>query len=162
MQIFAEPVTVEADSTLGFGLIYEFRSSQRLGVEVGMLILPFDFNESAFGMTEKLGDAIALPLILGLDIHLLGEKSRPDLYIGPLIAYTVWGNLEFSEIAGGGETELDDEFGFGAVLGLDVPFGSKGWQFNAGLRYLSLSAKDPSAEIDVDPLMIEVGFGYQF
>jgi len=157
-------VTVEADSTIGLSWFYEYRLNPRIGLEMGIVFVEFDFDESVAGVSGsvELGQAFALPVTFGLDVHLLGEDSKLDLYAGPLIAYTLWGNLDFSPMAGGGMAELDDQFGLGAVVGLDVPFGAGGWQFNAALRYLTLSAEDPSVELEIDPLNVEVGFGYRF
>jgi outer membrane protein W len=156
------PVEVEADSSTGFGVAYEIRINRRLGVETGMIIMPFDFGLEFLGSSEELGDTTAIPITVGLDLHLLGEKSRVDLYAGPIVGYTLWADMDFSAAAGGGVADLDDSFGIGAVLGLDVPFGSSNWQFNAALRYLPMSAEDPSVEIEVDPLFVDLGFGYRF
>lgn len=156
------PVTVEGDSSTGLGAVYEIRINRRLGVETGVIIVPFDFGLEFLGSSGELGDATAIPLTIGLDVHLLGKQSRADLYAGPIVGYTLWSDMEFSAAAGGGMAALDDQFGAGGVLGLDVPFGSSRWQFNASLRYLRVSAEDPSAEIEVDPLFIEVGLGYRF
>jgi outer membrane protein W len=156
------PVSVEGDSSTGFGFVYEIRINQRVGLETGMTIMSFDFGLEFQGASGELGDATAIPVMFGLDVHLLGENTKADLYVGPVLGYTVWGDLELSPTAGGGIADLDDGFGMGAVLGLDVPFGSSKWQFNAALRYLQMSAEDPSAEIEVDPVFFEVGLGYRF
>lgn len=156
------PVEVEGESSTGFGIVYEIRINQRLGIETGMTIMPFDFGLEFLGSSEELGNTTAIPLMFGLDVHLLGEETPVDLYVGPIIGYTLWSDIEFSAAAGGGVAALDDGFGIGAVLGLDVPFGSSKWQFNVSLRYLQISAEDPSMEIEVDPVFVELGLGYRF
>jgi len=54
------PVGVEADSSTGFGVVYEIRINQRLGVETGMAVVPFDFGLEFLGSSEELGDTTAI------------------------------------------------------------------------------------------------------
>ena len=58
--------------------------------------------------------------------------------------------------------ELDGEFTYGANLGLDVSLGSGRGILYVGALYLKAAASDPSAEIDVDPLIVQVGFGFNY
>ena len=65
---------------------------------------------------------------------------------------------------------LNDDLAYGLVLGVDVLMGESAWFFNGGLKYLMASAQltdqddpdDGSIEIDFDPLMVFLGFGYGF
>ncbi len=159
LDVFGMPAVVEADSAVGFGAVYEIRFSDRLGFETGISFVQFDFEVDVMGVGGEFGDAVAIPLLFGLDVHLLDPSSRADLYVGPVAAYTLWSNFDADD---GSQSDLDDEFGIGAVLGVDVPLGSGGCQFNAAARYLQLSAEDPSLEIEIDPLFVELGFGYRF
>ena len=149
--------TVEADSATGLGVVYEFRMSDRFGIESGISFANLDFDVKAAGGTAELGSATMIPMTFGLDIHLL-KKKKVDLFVGPLLAYTSWTDLDGPV----GIVELDSDFGIGAVLGMDVLMGKGSWTFGTGLRYFSSAAGDASAEIDVDPLQVEVGFGRQF
>ena len=149
--------TVEADSATGLGFVYEFRMSDRFGIESGISFAHLDFDVSVAGGSAELGSATMIPLTLGLDVHLL-KNTKVDLFVGPLLAYTTWTNLDGPT----GTVELDSDFGAGAVLGLDVPVGSGSWTFNSGVRYFTAAAGDATADIDVDPVQAEVGFGRRF
>jgi outer membrane protein W len=99
-------------------------------------------------------------LTLGVDFHLLRRNVEPDLYITPLVSYNVWRDLEAARTD---ETlKLDNEWGYGAVLGLDIPIGESGWQINMALRFLRMSAGVGDDVIDIDPVFGEFGFGYRF
>ena len=58
-------------------------------------------------------------------------------------------------------------FVWGGRLGLDIPVGDSAWDVSLGARYLSSSidGDDPDGqpiEIDLDPFLLTVGFGYRF
>lgn len=148
---------IEADSALAFGIVYEVRVNKRWGVESGLYFADFDFDLEVAGVSGEFGDALAIPFWLGVNYHLYsGEKI--DLYVGPQLSYTLWGDLDTPV----GSVTVDEDFGIGAVAGLDVRLGSSGWTFNAGLRYLGMALSDSTAEVDVDPLFAEIGLGFRF
>jgi len=151
------PAEIEADTTFAFGLIYEVRTSKRWGFESGVYFADFDFEIAAVGTSIPFGSALAIPFIVGANFHAF-SNDRVDLYIGPQVAYTLWGNLDTPV----GTAEIDGDFGFGAVAGLDFRPGKSGWTINLATRYLGTSLSDPSVEIDVNPLLLEVGVGYRF
>jgi outer membrane protein W len=161
LDVFGMATLIEADSTAGLSFFYEFRQTHRYGFELGLMFSGFDFNIKAidgFPVDEKIGDAAVLPVTFGVDIHLLSQKTKPDLYVAPLISINLWSELEYE----GGSGELENDFGYGAVVGLDIPFGSGGWQFNLALRYLKMKADDGQDAIEVDPFFVQVGAGYRF
>jgi len=162
LEVLDSLFAVEADSGVGLGFIYELRRNHRFGFEFGLIFVDFDFNVTRIDnipINVKFGDAMVMPLMFGVDIHLLSQNAKPDLYIGPLISYNLWG--DFNPVAGPGG-EMESGFGFGAVVGLDIPFGSGGWQFNTALRYLTMQLDDGVDSFDVNPLFLEVGVGYRF
>ena len=159
--LFGEQVRVEAESTFGLGLFYELRGD-RFGIELGVMFQEYDFKirgTEGSSMDAKLGKARVTPLVVGLDIHMLRPSAKADLYFAPLLTYNIWEDFKHT---GGGTTGLENEWGVGAVLGIDVPFGSAGWQFNGALRYLKMQADDKVDAIDIHPLYIEAGVGYRF
>ena len=112
--------------------------------------------------TEKIGDVTVAPLTAGLNFHLT-PRSRVDFYLGPMISYVVYGDLE-SE----GETlGIDPDFAFGAVAGVDIPLGKGRWLLTGAVRYLDTSATfedmgsgdDP---LDVKPWVAQVSAGVKF
>jgi len=151
------PVEIEADSTFAFGLIYEVRTGKRWGFESGVYFADFDFTIQGAGMSIDFGSALAIPLIAGANFHVFSNE-RVDFYVGPQAVYTFWGNLDTPV----GAAEIDGDFGFGAVAGLDFRPGKSGWTLNLATRYLGTALSDMSAEVDVDPLLVEFGVGYRF
>jgi outer membrane protein W len=150
--------TVEADDALGAGLVFEIRQEHYFGVEIGFLVTEFDFKMRE--ADEVFARAMVMPFTLGVDFHLLRRNVAPDLYITPLVSYNIWGDLEAAETDE--KLELDNEWGYGAVLGLDIPIGERGWQINMALRYLKMSASVGPDAFEVDPVFGEIGFGYRF
>lgn len=151
------PTEIEAQDATGFGVIYEVRLGRRFGVESGIYFADFDFDIRFAGMSTDFGSSLAIPFLLGADVHLV-TGEHVDVYVGPQVAYTLWGNLDTPF----GSTEIDGEFGVGAVAGVDLRLGRSGWTISFGARYLGLALSDPSLKVDVDPLFAEVGIGYRF
>jgi outer membrane protein W len=153
-----EDGTVETDNALGAGLVFEIRQEHYFGVEIGFLATRFDFKVTQ--TDEVFAQAIVVPLTIGVDFHLLRRNVNPDLYITPLVSYNLWGDLE--SVDTDEKIKIDNEWGYGAVLGLDIPLGERGWQINLALRYLRMSASVGPDAFDVDPVFGEIGFGYRF
>jgi len=151
------PAEIEADSTFAFGILYEARMGDRWGFESGVYFADFDFEIQAAGLSLDFGSALAIPLTVGANFHFV-SREHVDLYAGPLVAYTFWGNLDTPV----GTAEIDGDFGFGAVAGADFRLGNSGWTFNLATRYLGTALSDASATVDVDPLLVEAGMGFRF
>jgi len=151
------PVEIEADSAVAFGIVYEIRMGDRWGLESAVYFADFDFAIQSTGVTLEFGSALAIPLILGTNFHVFSNE-RVDLYVGPQVSYTLWGNLDTPV----GMAAIDGDFGFGAVAGIDFRPSKSGWTINLATRYLGTALSDASVEIDVDPLLVEVGVGYRF
>lgn len=149
--------TVQADPSFGFGLSSEYKFTEKVGLEVGILFSDVDFEVETMGVSVDLGSSLMMPLFLECNYHPL-KSEKVDFYFGPLVAYTMWGNLD----VGGGSLEMDNDFGFGAAVGVDVPFGSSDWMFTSSMRYISASTGDSSLELKVDPLFVNLGVGYRF
>lgn len=56
------------------------------------------------------------------------EGASSDLYLGPAVSHVSY------DVDVGSELERSDEWGYGAVLGLDVAIGEAGW--TAGVEAL--------------------------
>jgi outer membrane protein W len=172
-------VRLTGDAGFGFSLVGEYRVNDRLGVELGAqwsendleLQLGGDMFCGSTFCTVTASDSVRpLTLSLGLDAHLTPER-RADLYIGPMLAYVLYTDPTFSVLDGTLRVSIDDELAWGAVVGLDVPFGDRGWHFSSSVRYLEAeadaTARDDEGEagaasLDFDPLTVAVGFGYRF
>lgn len=150
------PTTVTADSVFGFGIAAEYLLSRNVGIETEWFMAEVDFDVEAMGVAVELGSSWMSPFLVALNYH-FNTGEGVDLYAGPLVAYTLWGNLEGSF----GSSESESDFGFGAQVGVDIPARS-GWALAVGVKYFTVSAGDESIEIDVDPLVLRLGVSYRF
>lgn len=161
---------VRVDAGAGIGVRGEYQFSPRLGFEIGA----FASGSAEVGSGVRIGEIGAgvkvssfAALTAGLNVHLV-PRSRPDLYIGPLLAYAAYDDVGLGVSAGRGTAYLsaDRDLGFGAILGLDLPIGKKGWAFNVNLRHirtkLQARGSDGRIEMDYDPTIFAIGFGYRF
>jgi len=63
---------------------------------------------------------------------------------------------------------MKNDFAYGAVAGIDVPFGSGKWRLSSVIRYIKTAAETEATDlatymdIDVDPLIVQVGIGAEF
>lgn len=82
------------------------------------------------------------------------------------MAYVFFGDLELGTggIGGAATIETDDEFGYGAGVGVDVPFGGGGWFVYAAADYLAVdfSFEGSDQSLDFDPFIVRAGFGVGF
>lgn len=156
-----EGVKFEAQSDIGFSFGYEYMATDLVGIDANLSYSEHDVDASYMGLTLTVADATMTPLTVGVNFHVVSNENL-DFYLGPFAAYVMYGDLK-SKIPGIGDASIDDDFGFGAVLGIDVPFGSKGWMFSSALKYLQTSAEPEGDEaLDIDPLVIQLGVGYKF
>lgn len=164
----------------GLGVSAEYRFSQRLGAEIG-LIAAADFTirfDDPYATNTLAFDAITG----GLNVHLSPDRAV-DVYVGPLFAYIRYEDLGYSFEPGEpvaqvpwwpdwvpGSTAyliIADDFAFGVNLGLDVRFRGTGWSVSTAFKYLATNVDattswgDP-ADVDIDPLIVSLGAGYRF
>jgi len=156
-----EGQTTEMDSAFGFQASFEFGLTDLIGVEPGIAFLEHDVNVKEAGESDlKLGDMSLIPLTVNVNFHVLRGETV-DLYVGPTVGYAFWGSLE-SELFQQ-DFPANDEFLYGANVGIDIPFGEGKWGFNAALSYLVLDAElDGGPTMGVDPLQIKAGVLYKF
>jgi len=172
-------VGLTGDAGFGLGLAVEYPANERVGVELGAQWSENDlqlelrgemFCGSAFCAVTATDSVRPLTLSLGLNFHLTPERGA-DLYVGPVLGYVLYPDADFRAMGEAVEVSIDDDLAWGGVIGLDVPFGDRGWQFSASIRYLQANAdatgRDDEGEagrasIDLDPLTVAVGVGYRF
>jgi hypothetical protein len=118
-------------------------------------------------------------LTLGANFHLTPGR-RVDLYLGPLVGYALYDEeVPFSHIVFPESAAVEDEWVYGAVLGLDVPLGDSRWMLGMAVRGLrvpvqldrvpavyrfkfnELEESDADA-LDLDPVEFRVGLGWRF
>jgi outer membrane protein W len=172
-----ERVDIEADDAFGFCLDYEHRFPGHFGLGLTVMRASHDVNatgtaavrivddgtgEVILDATERIAvtaDADMTPVLLGANYHFGSGKA--DFYAGPFLGWVMFDDIVFE----GDRTSLKDEFAYGGTLGVDVPFGKGQAAFSAAVRYMVAAAEpnEPDSQaLDIDPLVLMVGVGYQF
>lgn len=158
------------DTGFGGGLRGEYQFSPRLGVELGVLSASsVDITSGVFGGTIASGLEVSsfTPFTVGLNVHLTPDRPF-DLYVGPLLAFVSYSDMDIRATIGTGSTSesVDNDVGWGAIIGLDVPLGKGGWLIQANFRYIETDMKGSGGAISInsqfDPVIFSVGFGYRF
>lgn len=168
---------VEADSAFGFCLDFEQKLTDLVGLGVTLMYSEPDITLDATGTAQIVDDLTGtvlleftesasmtgsgdmMPLLIGPNFH-FGPSEKVDLYAGPFIGYVFYGDVTIE----GESTSVKDDFTYGAVMGLDVPFGEKGLAFSASARYMVTEAepRDDNQALDIDPVTFLAGLGYSF
>ena len=153
---------IELDSTVGYGLAYQYRPNDLFSFGADFLMATHDVKASMGGSSETVGDVSLMAFLFDGNFHILKDAKTLDFYLGPTLGYAMWGDWK---IDGEGNIKTKDTFAYGVNFGLDVPFADT-WAFNAGLRYLFLSTESDESgdniEIDVNPWMLTAGVSYKF
>ncbi len=146
---------------VGVSIAGEYRLSPRFGVEVGLLA-----TESLVGVRVREGVAVGAgtstyyTLTVGPNVHLTPDHQA-DVFFGPFLAFTDRSDVGYhSERINGG-------FGWGAVLGVDIPVGERGWQVCPSVRYVDTNLDGTSGngdrfDLDLSLTAVGVGFGYRW
>ncbi len=163
----AADADVAIDDTVVPELDITYFVTPNLALELIAAVTPHtvDGRDDIAGFGE-VGDVWLLPPTLTLQYHFsLGHGIKP--YVGAGVNYTVF----FGEDAGASYSDLEIDNGFGLALqaGFDVHLRDN-WYFNVDVKKLwleteaevDLGGTKVTADIDVDPWIIGVGFGYRF
>jgi outer membrane protein W len=147
--------TLEAAEAVGWNLGFEFRFTDRLGLELDYINSTQDLD---FG-GETIGEFRIEPVSASLNIHLF-DSDVVDLYLAPTASWVFFNDVEFENITG--EVDVDPEFAWGASIGLDIGLGER-FAIVTGLRWLNLEAGgDDVGEFGIDPLIARAGLGIRF
>ena len=83
-----------------------------------------------------------------------------------MIAFVDYDDLRFSIGSETATVDADDDFAWGARLGLDIPIGGAGWSLHTAVSYidteLDIGTDDGRDRLSFDPLLATVGIGYRF
>lgn len=151
--------TTELDGALGFQAGYEYMLTELIGIEPAVGYTSYDLSVEEPGFPDVDGDVDLVAVATSLNFHFVRDGGL-DLYVGPTIGYALWGDIDLDGFPMSVST--DDEFVFGANLGLDRPIGESGWRFSAGVSYLAVDLAASGGDIGVSPVQIRVGCGYSF
>ena len=174
---FDERQTAESSSDIGFGLGLEYRISDRLGVE-----LAASWTDPEIAVHYELPDLIDIrdtdtlsfnPITVALNIYLTPNGSV-GVYLAPMVAFVQYGDLEYNlgmfcepGMLCTVQVQVDDDVGWGAALGIDVPLGDRGWVLSGSVGYLDtdLEVTDPDGDTEsfgFDPVTATLGIAYRF
>lgn len=179
---FDGTLTLEPQSEAALFVGYERRLTDLLGVEFTLWGAEHDVDGQLKGTawlldsntgelittapidaTEKLGTVTVNPVTAGVNFHLT-PNARADLYLGPFVSYVLYGDLEAE---GEQALAIDDDFGWGAVVGVDISLGKSAWLLTGAARYLDTEAspKDLGPDddpLDVTPWVVQISAGVKF
>jgi outer membrane protein W len=143
---------ITADNASAFFIDYEHRLIPWLGVDFEATYAKPEFHSFPVTGTETTVSEKTYTANLGINFHVF-SRARVDLYLGPYVAYTFFGNV------------FDDAFGYGGLLGLDIGLTKKGLILTTSARYTHTDADftDISgATYPYNPLQYQIGIGWRF
>jgi outer membrane protein W len=168
-----DTITTTADSSTGFGAGIEYRFSNRLGLELGVVTgvdIDFNVNVASGPLSVDLKDSMGFTLTsLGLNIYFTSGDGV-QFYLTPVVGTASYDNLTFTIFDETIRIDVDGDTVYGGTVGLDLPLGGSAWFVTGRLSYLVASVdvrdkdepQDPGTEIDIDPLIATVGIGIRF
>jgi outer membrane protein W len=175
-------VRIEANTaeTFGLALSGEFRISDRLGVEAGIQAANKSEVRFSFRAPDgaNLGDPLAAQpednlsfTIVDAALNVYLTSGTLDFYVGPVLGYIFYDdtlNVLVGNLSQPASFEIDDDFAYGAVVGVDIDIADSNCFFTSSVKYLVASYDiqirndDSSDDIDFDPWIVRLGFGYRF
>lgn len=153
-------INVEDGTSAVFTGVYMFRKN--IGIEL-LASLPFNHDIELKDGT-KVGDIEHLPPTLSVQYYFQPDSNiRP--YAGIGLNYTIFFNEDTTGPLAGTDLSLDNSFGIGAQLGVDIDINDR-WFFNADARYINIETEADTAvgtiDVDINPWVISLGVGLSF
>ena len=146
--------SVQAANDLGWEFGFEWRANKLIGLEASYLNVTQDVEVDG----DTIGDVDLTPWNASLNFHILPTKVV-DFWVGPSVAYVKWSNVNTDS---GPVIETDDEFAYGASLGIDIGLGET-VAITGGLRWLKMDLPlEDLSDVGVDPLFARVGLALRF
>ncbi len=168
ISIDGEDVDSKIDSALGLGLGWEYRFNERVGLDLNWFYGKHDVSLGG----EKFDSTKFMPVTVGANFHLTPDK-KVDLFVGPVVGYVFYSDLQ----NGSTKIELDNDIVYGVNVGVEYPFKDK-VAFFGSLKYLKASSDGAvrvpelvptralvtvaNPEVDVDPLVLQVGVSFRY
>jgi outer membrane protein W len=160
--------TVEADSAWGGSLGWEFRCGHWVGIDLNAIYAKHDIDVAGFG---TIGKTAFVPVTVGLNVHVVPEKSPVDVFIGPLVGYAMYDDFSTRVDGYTLKVDVDSNFVYGLNLGIEVPAPKRGWAFYAAVKYIVTEyygkltidgASGGDLGVDVNPWIGQVGLAYRY
>ena len=150
----------------GVGVNFEYRTSPRMGFEIGAMAVGGNVRVGVGSRASRYGAGVEVdgyvPITFALNYHPIKNSEIVDFYVGPLAASTFISSVG---VGPGVIAESRVEFGLGANLGVDINFSRRSrWSFNSGFKYIANvgNSSDRDDRWDFDPLIFSFGFGFKF
>ncbi len=150
----------------GAGVELEYHFNPRIGLAASAIYAPLG-SELFFDLDDEWesaeDDVSFLSFLIGPNFHLTPEK-KADLYLGLFVGLVDLGSTSYQVLGETQRRSFDADTVFGAQLGVDIPFGQKGWGANLAARYMDMSVEtaEDGPEIAADPLIFQAGLSYKF
>jgi len=135
-------------------------------VELILGVTPHDVQAVATSAGNvDLGDVTLLPPTLTLQYHFNPEgQMRP--YLGAGVNYTHFFNEDLPGGSALSTISYDDSFGLAAQAGIDFALQDE-WFLNVDVKYVDINTDvlidgAVTADVDIDPLILGIGFGRRF
>jgi outer membrane protein len=177
------PNGVDVDNGTAISLIGAWMINNNWALEL-LAATPFEHDIDLEDAPLAAGSTKHLPPTLSLQWYPRGGMDGWQPYIGVGINYTTFFDEEVDPALGAflGETlgvtsarlSLDDSVGVAVQAGVDIPINEK-WYFNAGIWWIDIgttadidvgfedgSAATVSFDVDIDPMVYNIGFAYKF
>jgi outer membrane protein W len=147
--------SVEASSEYGWEIGGEWKTSDRLGIEVSYLDATHDVEADG----TVIGDISLRPWNFTLNWHVVNGDTF-NWYVGPTLSYVDWSSIELNN---GAMLDVDSETTYGISTGVDIGLGDT-FAIQLGLRWLDASVSAPALpnDVSVDPLFMRVGVAFRF
>lgn len=176
-----DDLKLEAGNSIGWGISYERQVNDLIGLEFSVLWTNYDMDFK-FDVGRATSDEVKImPFLLGANFHVV-KNDKVDFYIGPLVGWVMYDDFGFRAVdLESVSFRVDNDFAWGANMGLDVPVGAQGWGISAALKYVgtnadakikSLGPEAPtlgvnwvvgdSIKVDVNPWVFQAGAHYRF
>jgi outer membrane protein W len=143
---------VDAQNEWGYFIDYERRLIPWFGLDFEILYAKPAFETTPSGGTTTETSIQTWTGNLGLNFHVFA-RSRVDLYLGVFGSYT-----DFDDY-------LDNTYGYGGLVGLDIGLTKNGLVLTMSARYSETDA-DVSAisgsSVPYNPLVYQLGLGWRF
>ncbi|WP_219821623.1 OmpW/AlkL family protein [Sneathiella aquimaris] len=143
--------------------------TENIAAELILATTPHDVSVSntSLGRNVDLGDVWLLPPTLTVQYHFMPKKAFSP-YIGAGLNYTFFLNEDKGNDPAVTSVDYEDNFGYALQAGFDYKIDDR-WSFNFDVKKLfletsvtvnngSINARD----VDIDPWIVGIGFGYRF
>lgn len=171
-------VGVSVKSGIALGLTGAYFITDNIAVEL-LASTPFQHDIKATGSLGgnsvdglDVADVRHLPPTLSIQYHIQsGGPIRP--YVGVGVNFTRFFDDDLEQetrALGFNDIDLENSWGVAAQLGADYEL-ANGFLFNTAVRFIDIdtdarlnnpNGEDPELDVEVDPLVFEVGIGYVF